>query len=65
MPQEEHPWVWLLLPCSRMEPTLQELLQPPSLCACCWLFISLAVKEGMELSAEVKAVSKLSDSFCS
>lgn len=39
-----------------------EVLQPPSPC---WLFISLAVNDGMELSAEFKAVSKLSDSFCS
>ena len=47
----------------RTVPALHELLQPPS--PCCWLLISLAVNEGMELSAEVKAVSKLSDSFCS
>lgn len=46
----------------RPEAAFHEVLQPPS--PCC-PFSSLAVKDGMELSAEVKAMSRLSESFCS
>lgn len=48
-----------------VEPGLQEAL--PSLVPSCWSCprVSRAVKEGMEPRVDVKATSKLCDSFCS
>lgn len=56
-------WTGPMLP--ELVPGLQEVLLP--LVPRCWScpLVSRAVKEGMEPRVDVKAISKLCDSFCS